>query len=249
VIAQVGSLAFQIDANQEEMKTMLDACLEKTEVYPGGMKSVAEQQEEAAVKPVSTEEAAWGPDSSRRVPPKAEERTQGNSGSWKKLAAARRGMTRLAGVAWRKGRGHTGRAVEQRRRKIRNRIMLQEEPKGRMLGKRRRVQLESVAGLRNQGLREQLRLRKERATGNDINGRRRRQELRLGSQKTFYATLGQTLEFGVVKRGVGTSIRLLKMGVGTPWRGRAPLKRKKSLLAALRYAHTAPRLASVYSLP
>jgi hypothetical protein len=114
-----------------------------------------------------------------------------------------------------------------------NRTVLQEEPKGQMLGKRRRAQPESIAGVRNEGSRQQLRLRKERVTGNDIKERSRSQELSLGSQKTFYETLGQTLEFGVVERAVGTSIRLWKMSVGTSWRGRAPPKRKKSLLAAL----------------
>jgi hypothetical protein len=46
-----------------------------------------------------------------------------------------------------------------------------------------------------------------------LRGRIRRQELRLGSLKTLYEALGQTLELEVVNRAVGASIRLRKMNV------------------------------------
>jgi hypothetical protein len=52
--AQLGSLASRIDSNQEEMKAMLDACLENMEENPGEQKSVAVRgevpKEEAAAK-------------------------------------------------------------------------------------------------------------------------------------------------------------------------------------------------------
>jgi NADPH-dependent glutamate synthase beta subunit-like oxidoreductase len=39
--AQLNFFASRIDAKQEEMKDMLDACLEKMEENPGAQKSVA----------------------------------------------------------------------------------------------------------------------------------------------------------------------------------------------------------------
>jgi hypothetical protein len=100
----------------------LKADRETTEVNPEEMKSVALHEEvpkeEAAVVTFRAlgdryedRHLVVGP---RRQPKK---RTQGNDGSRKKLATGRR-MTRRAGVAWRKGRGHTGPTVEQRRKKI-----------------------------------------------------------------------------------------------------------------------------------
>jgi hypothetical protein len=50
----VGSLASRIDANQEEMKAMLDGSLRKTEAYPEEMETASEHpevpKEEAAVE-------------------------------------------------------------------------------------------------------------------------------------------------------------------------------------------------------
>jgi hypothetical protein len=43
--AQVGSLTCWIDVNQEEMKAMLDACLEKMEANPGELQYVVVHQE------------------------------------------------------------------------------------------------------------------------------------------------------------------------------------------------------------
>jgi hypothetical protein len=98
MITQVGFLASRINANQEETKAMLDACLENTEENSGEQKSVAGHEEihmetfGAVKKRHGDRHLALG----RRR--KQEKRTQDNGGSRKKLAAARRGMTRCAGV-------------------------------------------------------------------------------------------------------------------------------------------------------
>jgi hypothetical protein len=163
-------------------------------------------KEEAAVKPVRALKKRHG-DRHLAVEGrgKPKKRTQGDGGSRKKLAAARRGMTRRVVPARRKGRGHKGPAVEKRGRKGQ----------------------ECNNGIRNRGARRQLRLRKERTTGNGISGRSRRQELRLGSVKTLYEALGQTLELVVVKGAVGISGGLWKVSDWTLWRGR-PLPNERS---------------------
>jgi hypothetical protein len=120
----------------------------------------------------------------RRGQPK--KRTKVDGGSRKKLAAARRGMTRRAGVARSRGRDHKGPTVEQRRRKKRTRDNVASgTSKGRTFGKKRRAQSESSNGIQDRGSRRQLCLRKDRATGNGIRGRSRRQEPRLGSRTTI----------------------------------------------------------------
>jgi hypothetical protein len=73
----------------------------------------------------------------RRQPKKL---TQSDGGSRNKLAVSRRQITRLAGTARRKGRGHKGPTVEKTRWK---------HP-------------ECNNGIRNRGATRQLRLRKER---------------------------------------------------------------------------------------
>jgi hypothetical protein len=105
-------------------------------------------------------------------------------------------MTRRAAAARRKGRDLTGPTVEQRRRK--------NVPRGTSKGltlERRQARPEFNNGIRNQGLRK---------------------ELRLGSKATFYEVLGQTTGLESVKQTVGTSIRLRKMCIRTLWRGRPP---------------------------
>lgn len=115
--AQVGSFASRIGANREETKSMLDACLEKTEANSGEQESVAVHEAihmetfGALKKRHGDRHLAVG---RRRKP---EKRTQDNGGFRKKLAAARRGTTRRAGVTWPKGRGHKGLTVGQRQRK------------------------------------------------------------------------------------------------------------------------------------
>jgi hypothetical protein len=84
-------------------------------------------------------------------------------------------------------------------------------------------------GIREQGSKQQLRLRKETTTGNGIRGRSIREELCLRSQKTFYETVGQTFKLEVMKRAVVISIRRMKTSVRTLWRGRPTPKRKKEL--------------------
>jgi hypothetical protein len=54
--------------------------------------------------------------------------TEGNGGSQKKLATVSRWMTYSVFLAWRKGCGHKGQMVENRRQKSGSRTMLYEEP-------------------------------------------------------------------------------------------------------------------------
>jgi hypothetical protein len=62
-------------------------------------------------------------------------KTLGEGRSWKKFAVAHRGMTRHAGVAQCKGRGHKGPMVEERRRKNQTRDnVARGTSKGRMFG-------------------------------------------------------------------------------------------------------------------
>jgi hypothetical protein len=56
--AQVGSLAFRIDPNQEEMEAMLYACLGKTEAYPEMTEANPEETESAAEHPEVPKEDA-----------------------------------------------------------------------------------------------------------------------------------------------------------------------------------------------
>jgi hypothetical protein len=97
----------------------MEACLQKMKVQtPEEMKSVVVHEvipkEHATVKPVgelTKRHMGWHLAAWRHGQP--EERTRGNCGSWKKLAAASRKMTCHAGVAWCKERGHLGPSVKQ----------------------------------------------------------------------------------------------------------------------------------------
>jgi hypothetical protein len=114
-------------------------------------------------------------------------------------------MTRRAGVARHRERRHTEPTVELRRRKTRTRDNVAKGTlKGWTFGKRNRAQPEYNNGIRNRGIKQQL---------------------RPGSR-----TLNMTLE--TAKQTVGTSIRLRKMNFRILWRGRPPPKRKKRPLAA-----------------
>jgi hypothetical protein len=117
--AQVCPLAFRIDVNQEEMKAMLDACLEKMEANPGKLQSLAVHQVSKEVAAVATFRALRKRHRDRHLVVRRrgqpEKRTQDNGGSRKRLAAARRGMARRVGVAWCKRSGHAGQMVNQRR--------------------------------------------------------------------------------------------------------------------------------------
>jgi hypothetical protein len=106
---------------QKEMKAdqeATEAYPEKMEANPKEMKSEVEHEEvakeEAAVKPfralkkrLEDWHVAVG------CHGQLKKWTQVDGGSLKKLATARRRVTSHAGVAWRKGRGHTGPTVEQ----------------------------------------------------------------------------------------------------------------------------------------
>jgi hypothetical protein len=91
------------------------------------------------------------------------ERTWGNGGSGKKLAASCKGMTRRAGVAQRK---------ENIIRKNRTRDNVEQETRReRTLGKRKRLRQKGSKGIKDLGSRRPLYLRKERATANGNRGR------------------------------------------------------------------------------
>jgi hypothetical protein len=100
-------------AHEETMMAILKAGL-------GEIKSIAEHQdvpeEEAALTIVGAQKERYGV------------RHQGNGGSRKKLGTTCRRMTYCAGTAWRKECGHTGRTVEQRRRKNAPGAILHKEP-------------------------------------------------------------------------------------------------------------------------
>jgi hypothetical protein len=95
-----------------------------------------------------------------------------------------------------------------------------------MLRKRRQAKLEGITGIRNQGSRQQLCLRKERTTSNCIREHSKKQEPRLVSRTTLGRTFRKTVELEVTKQIAGTSINLQKMSDWTLWRGRSPLKRR-----------------------
>jgi hypothetical protein len=92
--------------------------------------------------------------------------------------------------------------------------------------KRRRAKPEGNTGIRNQGSRQQLHLKKERTTGNGIRGWSRRQEPCLGSRTTLDNTFRKIVEWEITKQIVRTSIRLQKMSVRTLWRGQPPKQKK-----------------------
>jgi hypothetical protein len=82
-------------------------------------------------------------------------------------------------------------------------------PKGRALEESRLARSKQNSGIRYRGL---------------------RRELSLGSKKTFYEALRQTLGLEVVKRTVGYSIGLWEVGDWTLWRSRPPPKQKNGVL-------------------
>jgi hypothetical protein len=88
----------------------------------GGVRSGAAEvpKEEVAVKTVKALKKRYG-DRYRAIGchRQTKKRTQGDGGYRKKMGPIHRGMTRRAGVARGKGRGHTGPTPEQKRWKIR----------------------------------------------------------------------------------------------------------------------------------
>jgi hypothetical protein len=67
---------------------------------------------------------------------------------------------------------------------------------------------------------------------NDIRDQGLRQQLCLGSNKTFYEALGQIIGLEVMKQAVEFAIGLQKMSVKTLWRSQPPPKGKKRLHTA-----------------
>jgi hypothetical protein len=107
-------------------------------------------------------------------------RTQGDGGSRKKLAAACRGMTCRAIPALRKGR-HQGPGRDN---------VARGAPKGQTLYRRRRTHQEGSNGIRDEGLKKQL---------------------RLGSEKTSCRIFGMAFVLEIVKQRVEPSVRIRKM--------------------------------------
>jgi hypothetical protein len=178
----------EVETNQEEVNAM------DLESNPEEKVVVVEHQEvpneETAVVTIGALEDRYGDlhlaVGCCREPKK---RKQGDGGSRKKLAAARRRLTGHAFSARHKGRSHKGPTVKKRRRK---------GP-------------ECNNGIRNRGLKEQL---------------------RLGSNRAFNKTVRQIIGMEVAKRPDEFSIGLRKMSDWILWRSRPPPKRKKRLLAA-----------------
>jgi hypothetical protein len=144
----------KLDAHHERMM----ACLGKSEdmdfeANPEEIKSVAEHQEvtveEAAVKSLGAlKKQHMGWHLVAGCHSQLQERTQGNCGSRKKLAAASRKLTHSAGVAQRKG--HIVRKTQTGNNVARG------APRGQMSRRRCQPKLERKNGIRNRGLRQQL---------------------------------------------------------------------------------------------
>jgi hypothetical protein len=210
-------------AGKETTEAMREACRESKEPTPSEVESAAVHEEvpreEATVESFGAlKKGHMDRHLAIRRRQELKKQTQCDGGSWKKLAATCRGMTRCAIPASCKGHylQEPGRDNVAR-----------EVPKGWTFGKRRRAQPEWNNCIRHQGAIWQLCLRKETTTSNRIRGRSRRQELHLGSVKTLYEASRRTFQLEVVKRAVRTPIRLWKMNVRTLWRGWPPLKQKK----------------------
>jgi hypothetical protein len=127
------------------------------------------------------------------------------------MAAACRRKTRRAIRARRKGHCRQDKA----------RTRLCQEPNPDTFRKRRWARQEGIIGIRNQGSRQQQRLRKERTAYNGIRGRRRKQKPRLGCRTALNKIFRKTVGREIAKQKVGTSI-----SVRTLWRGR-PLRNGK----------------------
>jgi hypothetical protein len=151
-----------------------EACLRNKESSSLEVEPVAVHEEvpkeETAVKPIGTLMKRYGDRHlavRRRV--QSKKRTQGNGGSRKKLAAACRGKRddpRNAIIQDRRSNREDG------KKRTRGNVA-RGTSKRRTFGQRCRATPEGVTGIRNQGSRQQLHLRKERTTGNGIRGRSR----------------------------------------------------------------------------
>jgi hypothetical protein len=130
----------------------MGACLERKESALVKIESVAVHKEvpkeEAAVKTVRAQKKLYG-DRHLAIGRCRQLRkwTQGDGGSRKKLAAARRGMTHRAIPAWHKGHGHRGPGKD---------IVVQGTQKGRMFRKRCWAKPEWNNSVKEEDLKEQL---------------------------------------------------------------------------------------------
>jgi hypothetical protein len=203
----------KMDAHQERLEVSVNAwrkettacheatetCLESKEPTSVETESAA-MHEEVAVKTVRALKKRYG---DRQLAPgrrrQLKRRIQGDGGSRKTLAVARRRMTRRAITAQRKGHGRRGPGEDN---------IASGVPKERKLERRKRTLQESSNGIRDRDLKEQL---------------------RLGSKRTFNKTVRKTFGLEVTKPAVQFPIGLQKMSDWTLWRGRPPQKRKKRL--------------------
>jgi hypothetical protein len=178
MIVQAGSLASRIEVSQEEIKAVLDAYLEKTEENPEEMMSVAEHREvpkeEVSVEMIGALKDR-NLDVGRRRQTKKQTKDIGDSRQ--KFASAEDGLP-------------TGPHKEHRRQGPGKDNVVRGTQKRRTFGKIRRAKPECSSRIRDQDLKEQLRLRKERI-----------------SDRTF----GKTIGLEIVKRTVGSSVRLEKL--------------------------------------
>jgi hypothetical protein len=113
--AKIGGNHKKLMVTMEASHERMLSCLEKMEACRECNKPISEEmeceaehrevpKEHAAVKPFGALKKRYrGWHLAARRHGKLKEWTQGNGGSWKNLAAASRGMTRRAGMAWRKG--------------------------------------------------------------------------------------------------------------------------------------------------
>jgi hypothetical protein len=154
--AQVCSLAFQIIVIQEEMMAMLDACLEKMEANPGELQPVAVHQEVPKEEVVEMIGALKDQYLAVGHHQQTKKRTHGDGGSQRKLAATRGQFTCRAVPAPCKGHGLQGPGRDTVARRA---------LKGRALERRRWMHQECNSGVRDQNLKEQQHLRKERTSG------------------------------------------------------------------------------------
>jgi hypothetical protein len=193
-----------MDAHQESMM----ACLGKTkatdlEANPEEMQSGAKHEKvpkkHTAVKPVGgLRKRHRGQNLAAERRPKPKARTPENCGSQKKLAAARRRTTSRA--KW-----HGARETSSRKNQTRDKTGRGTSKRG-ALGRRHQPKPERKNGIRNHGLRQQLRTKRE-----------------------FNKALRKTLGLEIMKREVGISSDLREMRNWTLWRGRPPPKQKKNL--------------------
>jgi hypothetical protein len=117
------------------------------------MTHLEDSNEEAVVETVDTLKDRYLAVGRRRQPKK---RTQGDGGSWQKLAAARGRLARRAIPAPRKGHGRQGWSRDS---------VAKESLKERTLERTRRTGHECSSGIKDRDLKEQLPLRKEGTSG------------------------------------------------------------------------------------